>query len=342
MAGAVEPFDIAFFDDVEALARDAAGALDRDLRPLLYDRIDWLRLTAAHVLPDARLCAARARGRSGSAWLFLEDHGRTASAFARWYTLAVRPVIDGVAGRDALAALARGLRGRFGHIALQPMTEEDAGVTETAFHAAGWRTLRAGATGNWVADTQGLDFETFWQRRPGKLRGTVARRRARMPLIPAIHDRFAAEAWQAYEQVYASSWKPDEGSPAFLRALAAQEGAAGTLRLGIGTLAGKPVAAQLWLVEGGVATIHKLAYDAGARAASPGTQLSAAMFAHVLDRDRPALIDYGTGDDGYKADWMDRRRQLYRLDLYDPASPAGLTALARRGAAALVARLRGR
>ena len=75
---------------------------------------------------------------------------------------------------------------------------------------------------------------------------------------------------------------------------------------------------------------------------SPGTQLSAAMFAYVLDRDRPALIDYGTGDDAYKADWMDRRRQLWRLDLYDPRSVTGLRALARDRAAALVRRLRRR
>ena len=73
-------------------------------------------------------------------------------------------------------------------------------------------------------------------------------------------------AWADYEAVYAASWKPEEGSPAFLRALAEQEGAAGTLRLGIARRGGRPVAAQLWTVESGVATIHKLAYVEDERA----------------------------------------------------------------------------
>jgi hypothetical protein len=32
------------------------------------------------------------------------------------------------------------------------------------------------------------------------------------------------------------------------------------------------------------------------------------MFAHVIDVDRVAAIDFGTGDDPYKADWMDHTR----------------------------------
>src|SRR5690349_21185690 len=76
----------------------------------------------------------------------------------------------------------------------------------------------------------------------------------------SIHRAFDPGAWAAYEAVYRASWKPAEGSPAFLRALAEQEGAAGTVRLGIASKDGAPVAAQFWLVENGVATIHKLAH----------------------------------------------------------------------------------
>lgn len=342
MGGAVEPFDVALFDDVEALARDAAGALDRAAQPSLYDRIDWLRLTARHVLPDATLCAARSRGPNAAAWLYLQDGGATAGAFARWYTLAFRPVTAGANGQAALAAIGRALRGRFGQIGLAPMAEADANFAAAAFRAAGWHASLQPATGNWVADTDGADFDSYWRARPAKLRNTLARRRARTPLDFAIVDRFDPEAWDAYDAIYAASWKPEEGSPAFLRTLAEQEGAAGTLRLGIAKHDGRPVAAQLWLVENGIATIHKLAYVAEAREMSPGTQLSAAMFAHVLDRDRPALIDYGTGDDAYKADWMERRRQLWRLDLHDPRSLSGLRALARQQAGTLVRRLRRR
>ena len=181
MGGAVEPFDVALFDDVEALARDAGGALDRAAQPSLYDRIDWLRLTARHVLPDATLCAVRARGASGAAWLVLDDSGTTASAFARWYTLAFRPVTSGADGAAALTAIARSLRGRFGRIGLAPMAEADAERTASAFSAAGWRASLQPATGNWVADTEGVDFDSYWRARPARLRNTLARRRAEEP-----------------------------------------------------------------------------------------------------------------------------------------------------------------
>jgi Acetyltransferase (GNAT) domain len=340
MTGAVEPFDVALLDSLDVIAADAAGALDRAAQPSLYDRLDWLLLTAAHLLPETSLRVARARGAGGAAWLFLQDQGRDAAAFARWYTLALRPVTAGPGGDVALIALARHLRGRFARIALQPMHAEEAARTRAAFRAAGWITALTDTTGNWVADTAGVDFTAYWQARPSRLRSTLARRRAKTPLDLAMFDRFDEDAWAAYEQVYAASWKPEEGSPAFLRALARQEGEAGTLRLGIARHDGRAVAGQMWLVENGVATIHKLAYDTRERELSPGTQLSAAMFAHVLDRDRPALIDYGTGDDAYKADWMDRRRPLHRLDLFDPASARGFAGAVRARAGTLVRRLR--
>src|SRR3546814_1064470 len=78
--------------------------------------------------------------------------------------------------------------------------------------------------------------------------------------------------------------------------------AAGTLRLGFARLEDQPVATQLWTVENGVALIHKLAHDQGFDGASPGSLLSHAMFAHAIDRDHVATIDYGTGDNGYKTD----------------------------------------
>ncbi|HYD36559.1 MAG TPA: GNAT family N-acetyltransferase, partial [Allosphingosinicella sp.] len=157
-----------------------------------------------------------------------------------------------------------------------------------------------------------------------------------------IHRAFDPDAWTAYESVYAASWKPEEGSPAFLRALAEREGAAGRLRLGIARKDAAPLAAQLWLVEDGTAWIHKLAYREDARALSPGTVLSMAMFRSALDDDRVERIDYGTGDEPYKRDWMDERATLWRLEAFDPRSPRGLAGAARAALSALVRRARSR
>ena len=75
------------------------------------------------------------------------------------------------------------------------------------------------------------------------------------------------------------------------------------------------------------------------KALSPGTMLGMAMFRRALDEDRVRAIDYGTGDDAYKRDWMAERRPLWRLAGLQPAHPArpgrrGAGACARRSLSA--------
>jgi CelD/BcsL family acetyltransferase involved in cellulose biosynthesis len=116
------------------------------------------------------------------------------------------------------------------------------------------------------------------------------------------------------------------------------EGAAGRLRLGVARIAGKPVAAQFWTVEAGTAFIHKLAHDEDASKHSPGTLLSAALFEHVIDRDRVDEIDFGTGDDPYKRDWMEAVRNRHAVELYRLAAPRVWPALARAAAKQMLGR----
>ena len=218
--------NIAFYDDLDAVAADAAGALDRDGRPSLFERLDWFRLIAAYCPPAGKLLVVRA----GNAWLFLAVEGRHATAFSAWYSLRV-----GVAGDeqgDVMTAIARALRDRgLSSVTLAPMEHPE--PLAAAFRAAGWLVDVEPRTGNWRVDVEGQSFDDYWASRPGQLRSTFKRRAKAAGLEIEIHDRFNPDAWAAYEAVYQASWKPDEGSPAFLRALAAQEGAAGALRLGI-------------------------------------------------------------------------------------------------------------
>jgi hypothetical protein len=285
----------------------------------------------------------------------LQDQGgRRAVAFAGWYTLAFAPVFSWPAheeqqqarepGRRAplVAAIARALRSRFDVISLSPMDDEDGyvGLLKQAFSGSGWLARQSVGTANWIAETDEHPFSSYWTARPSRLRNTVERKRKRAQLDIRIPDRFDAQSWSDYEAVYRASWKPAEGSPAFLRAFAEQSGRWGSLRLGLGYVGGRPVAAQLWTVDRDIATIHKLAHDEAAKANSPGTVLTAAMFEHVIDRDRPMIVDFGTGDDAYKADWMDLKRDLYRLDCYNLHTPGGIAAAGQAGARALVRRLR--
>jgi CelD/BcsL family acetyltransferase involved in cellulose biosynthesis len=338
--------NIALFDDLDAVAEDAAGALDRDAQPSLFARLSWFRLLAGHCPPEGRLLAVRGRDGACAAWLFLAASGHAAKAYAGWYSLRFDAIgdVDG----DVMAAVAGAVRrSGIATVALAPIA--DPAPLRAAFRKAGWKVVVTQKTGNWRIGTEGQDFEAYWAARPARLRNTAKRRARSAGLEIEIYDRFDARAWADYERVYRESWKPEEGSFAFLRALASQEGEAGTLRLGVARKDKRPVAVQLWLVENGEATIHKLAYTEAAKAMSPGTILSEAMFRHALDEDRVRVIDYGTGDDAYKQDWMGERRVLWQLAAFDPRTLRGLAGwaraslgAARAGASALVARVRSR
>ena len=320
---------------------DAFPGLDAVGQASPFDRIDWFRRTAA--LVTGTPLVARACEGNACTHLFLQRDGRRASGLASWYTLAYRPVFTG--GCDArrhaqLAVIARALRGQVGRIALDHIPADAALQIRAAFGPP-WLMTATPQVASWTADVRGQCFDTYWAARPGRLRSTH-KRKAKGGVAVEVLTRFDADAWAVYEDIYAESWKPAEGSMPFLRDFARSESDAGRLRFGIARHDGRAIAAQFWTVDHGVAYIHKLAHREGDAARSPGTLLSHAMFAHVIDTDRVDLIDFGTGDDAYKADWMTARTELSRVELHNLASIDGMAGAARIAAARLVARVRSR
>lgn len=323
------------FESVEEAIAHAGDALADARQPHLFDQTSWLQLTQSHILHDATPLIACAIHGTHSAWLFLRRVNRQkADAFGSWYTLGFRPVFsDALPDAERLVLLtriARDLKARLGQITLAPVPSDD-GTTALlvkAFRTAGWVTAVTPKTGHWHTAIDGT-FDDFWQSRPSQMRNTLERKRRKFAIETEIHVRWSDAAWRDYEEVYAHSWKGDEGSPEFLSALARQQGEAGTLRLGIARFEGAPIAAQLWTIDGHGAIIHKLAYREDAAHMSPGTMLSRALFRHVIDEDRIVRISYGTGDDRYKRDWMDRREQLNLIEFRNPASISGLAGIAK-------------
>ena len=326
-------------DDAEASAR---GELDRDAQPSLFDRISWFRRTWRFVAPDGLPLIMRARTEGTDCWLFLVQNGNRAEAMNSWYTLTYRPVFTGEP-TDAiktalLIACARRLKKQVSSITLAPLAAADADLVCRAFDKARWVANKRETSVNWTVSTSGLSFEEYWAARPGELRSTVKRKQGKFDVQTQVHNKFNSTAWFIYEAIYEASWKPEEGSMPFLRDMAEEESKAGTLRMGIATIDDAPVAAQLWTVENGRAIIHKLAHLETAAAQSPGSILTAALFEHVIDQDQVDTVDFGTGDDRYKADWMDIRAPLYTVRLFDPLRPAGLFGAIRAGAGSLARR----
>src|SRR5690606_22629144 len=119
----------------------------------------------------------------------------------------------------------------------------------------------------------------------------------------------------------------EEPYPDFIPALLRLSASRGWLRLGIASYDNAPVASQVWLVCNGTAYIFKLAYDEHYKQLSPGTVLTAHMMRHVIEGDRIARIDYLSGDDRYKADWMSERGEQHGIAAYNPRSSRGLLML---------------
>jgi hypothetical protein len=258
---------------------------------------------------------------------------------SNWYAFTWSELATPGANRTALLeALARDLPARAGQVILHKLPDEDGTATrfEQAFRRAGWTVLREACDTNHVLPLAGRSYAQYLAGRPGALRTTLKRKAKKVEID--VMTAFDGEAWQEYERVYAASWKPEEGDPALLRRFAEAEGAAGRLRLGLARHEGAVVAAQFWTVESATAWIHKLAHLESAKPLSAGTTLSAALFEHVIDRDRVEWVDFGTGDDPYKRDWMEQQRPRWRLTCLRPADPRNWPTLAKALVRKLVSR----
>ncbi len=293
-----------------------------------FDRIAWWQGLVGHC--GMRHLIAVARDGDQRCVLPLLRQARDVVALANWYNFTVAPLFTPDADRQALlTALARDLTGQAQCIVLAPLPDEggETSLIETAFRSAGWAVWREQCDINHVLHVKGRSFGEYMATRPGPLRTTLKRKGGKVAVT--IETAFNPESWAAYEAIYAQSWKPEEGSPAFLRSFAEAEGAAGRLRLALAHADGEPVAAQFWTVEAGTAYIHKLAHTEASKPLSPGTTLSAALFERVIDHDHVELVDFGTGDNPYKRDWMEEVRPRYRLTMCRPGWPGNWPRMAK-------------
>jgi hypothetical protein len=304
--------------DVQAQVLAAAGP---------FARREWFeRLEGAE--PNAAYAVAQ--DASGAVVLPLRRKGRRLESLLNWYGFTWRPLATPYGSLDSLlTALARALAGKTSHLVLDRLPDEDgtARQLQRSFERAGWLVLSEPCDTNRVLPVGGRDYRAYLESRPGTLRTTLKRKAKKVEV--AISERFDADMWASYESIYGESWKPEEGDPGLLRAFAEAEGASGQIRLAVARHEGEAVAAQFWTVEDGTAYIHKLAHRESAKPLSPGTTLTAALLEHVIDRDRVEWVDFGTGDDGYKRDWMDEARPRYRLQCWRKGDPRNWPAIAK-------------
>ncbi len=165
--------------------------------------------------------------------------------------------------------------------------------------------------------------------RPSRVRNTINRKQRKLQrehdyAIRLFTDANLQQALQDYHRVYRASWKANELYPGFIEGLAQCLSLPGWLRLAILYIDDKPAAAQFWFVAHRKASIFKLVYDQAWKHYSPGSILISHLMQHVIDIDQVEEIDFLTGNDAYKQDWMSERRQRWSITLFRPHSPRGV------------------
>jgi glycosyltransferase involved in cell wall biosynthesis len=189
-------------------------------------------------------------------------------------------------------------------------------AAQAAFRRLGFWVDSYFCFGNWYLPVAGRRFDDYYASVPSKVRNTIRRAENRLAKHPGARVEIVTptsadldSAIAHYTAVYAKSWKIPEPYALFIPGFCRLAAAQGWLRLGLLTLDDQPLAAQIWIVKDGKASIFKLAYDGEYAKFSPGSILTKALLRHVIDIDRVTEVDYLAGDDDYKKDWMSHRRE---------------------------------
>jgi hypothetical protein len=333
-----------------------AAVLDAPANPVNpFAHSEWLRHFVAEVLPaGGTVRAVEAGDGASSVMLLLPEDGSPnrwrglANYYASLYSPLASTEVDRGAAARAVVSRLNALRPRVATINLSPLAAGDADNEHLARALAdsGWYLRRYFCFGNWTLPCAGLGFTAYMATRDSQLRNTYGRKAKKFLAVGTLEICTAPQdvdaAVDAFEAVYAKSWKEPEPYPNFVRGWARRCAERGWLRLGVARLEGAPIAAQFWFTIDRRAYIFKLAYDEAHTKLSVGTVLTAHLFRHAMDVDGVVEIDYLTGDDPYKQTWMTHRRERVGLMACNLKSVAGLAVASREWAGAATKSLRAR
>jgi CelD/BcsL family acetyltransferase involved in cellulose biosynthesis len=262
-------------------------------------------------------------------------------SLANYYTCYFEPMLRNQDDTHEVAkALAMQLwadRRRWQVLKLQPLSRDSAIYTAlvNAFRDMGMVVQTYFCFGNWYLDVAGRSYKEYVQSLSSVLRTNIPYNLRRLErnsgeIVIVTDETGLDKALDDYETVYNASWKIREATPQFIRGLARSAARNGWLRLGLVYVGGEPAAAQLWIVHEGVASIYKIAYDERFAKLSVGTALTAKLMQQAIDVDKVRIVDYLSGEDEYKKNWMSHRREFWGIAAFNPRTVRGLVQIARQ------------
>lgn len=355
---------------IDALSAGARAVAAIDVAGSYYDSLPWYRNFAATCLdPGDQLALFELTSGNGRpVVLFMRARfgrfgplsARTLAGLSNYYScrFSLTGIEEAADGAPCVTDWARGLRragaARPDRIAFDALDAPSASFDALVdgLREAGYLLETYPQFGNWFLRCRDLDFDGYWAGREASLRNTLERKERKMRRTHRVEIEVlgapdeAESAVEAYEEVYAQSWKAPEPYRAFTPGLIRTGFATGAVSVGLLRLDGRPAAAQLWITHRRHATIFKLAHTEAVKPYSAGSILTRHLLHRAFREDAADEIDFGRGDDPYKRLWLPDRRQRWGLIAYDPTTPAGLAFAARnlgpKGLRRVAGRLLGR
>ena len=220
-----------------------------------------------------------------------------------------------------LSCLAKGLSQLpFESLKLNALAADDDKINnlQQAMESSGLSCVRYAHFFNWFYPLQGQTFADYMAARSSRVRNTIARKQRKLEReqsyeIRLYTDNDVQAAIADFHAVYKASWKANERFAKVMQGFINSFSKRGWTRLVILYIEGKPVATQLWFVVHKKASIFKLAYDEAWKQYSLGSILTQYLMETVIDTDKVEEIDFLTGNDHYKQEWMSERRQRWRM-----------------------------
>jgi hypothetical protein len=331
-------WSLAVFDGMEALPAEAGSLFAGPAGGDLFATREWYRCVIEtalqeNVRPCLVLCLQG--GRPKALFPLQRDAGGALQSLTTPYTCLYRPLLAAGLDAEALFQIGRSFgcfcrpHAAIRFEAMDPDWPEWPPLLR-GMRSAGFAALRFDHFGNWHERLPGDGWAEYLQSRDGALRETIRRRLGRAQRDKAIEFAVICggsdleTGIDAFEEVYARSWKEPEPFPDFNAGFMRAAAGADVLRLGVLRRDRQAIAVQYWVVTGRVGSVLKLAHDEAFKPISPGTVLTALMIRSLLENDLVTELDFGRGDDPYKRQWAGKRRQRIGLVLANPRRPAGL------------------
>jgi hypothetical protein len=339
------------YSGLDALPHSYSAVFDAGARRSFFLSRDWFQNFTDHIVSDARKLriygVETADGHPVAALPMIQADRSTGvlsptglESLANYYSCHFAPMLrDEDETEEVVTTLAERLwedRHRWEILKLYPLNRDSPVYTGLvkSFRDMGMIVQTYFCFGNWYLEVRGRSYQQYLEGLPSVLRTNIPynlRRleKARGRIVIHTDHQGLDQALDDYEKVYDASWKVPEAAPAFIRGLAHIAARNGWLRLGLIYIDGEPAAAQLWIVQEDVASIYKIAYDDRFAKLSVGTALTARLMERVIDVDKVRVVDYLSGEDDYKKNWMSHRREFWGIVAFNPLSVRGLVQIAR-------------